>query len=430
MADSLLVRMRSPHRLAAVWSILALRGTRTVLSSNRYRILVGIIGLGYALVAMLLGGMLLVPGTPARLGWFFYVYPSGPGPSWTYPLILAGNPYFLVYLPILSGILMTLTATGIGLGMSLGVWLGIGLIRSRKQGLLRPTAVGAAAGLTPAMIGLVTLGACCSTTAAATAGIGLVAQSSGTNPAMALANAWYLGVFQVVVVYVALIAQEKLLTVYGFLVGGSFSNPSVRSAGHPDRGPLSWREVGSAALRVALVAAGLTWSLSVMIGWTSAPPSRAGAVTWTSWVFQHEVPGMLAVIVALFPAEALAWWTERARRWPTRVLRATLVVSGLALLTWIPPPWSGEGAAALGNELLGFGHFPQSWGAVAPPSIGILALSLRWAFQLALLGTFAVAMGLVPRSAVGPLLQSSGDRKPARAPIAAPTAAPSLSKSG
>jgi len=428
--DSLLVRMRSPRRLAAVWSLLGLRRTRALLSSLRYRVLVGAIGLGYALTAMLIGGMLLVPGTPARMGWFFYVYPSGPGPSWTYPLILAGNPYFLVYLPALSGIVMTLTAAGIGLGMSLGVWLGIRLIRFHRRGLLRPTAVGFAAGLTPAMIGLVTLGACCSTTAAATAGISLVAQSSGTNPAVALANAWYLGVFQVVVVYIALLAQEKLLSVYAFLVGDSLSEPSAGSANHPIRGPLGWREAGSAVLRVVLVAAGITWCLSVMMAWTSTPPSRAGVVTWLSWVFQHEVPGILAVVVALFPTEALAWWTDRARRWPALALRTTLVISGLALLTWIPAPWSGEGAAALGNELLGLGHFPLSWGAVTPPSIGILALSLRWGFQLTLLGAFAVVMGLRPRSAVEPLLQSSGDRPPARIPIAVPNASPPLSESG
>ncbi len=60
------------------------------------------------------------------------------------------------------------------------------------------------------MIALVTLGACCSTTAAATAGLGVIAQASGTSIDELLANNWYIGVFQILVLWIALIAQEQL----------------------------------------------------------------------------------------------------------------------------------------------------------------------------------------------------------------------------
>jgi hypothetical protein len=411
------------------WSLLTLRGTRSLLTGLGYRVLVGLIGFGYAFGAMVFGGMLYFPPTPLRTGWFLYVYPSGPGPSWTYPAILAGSPYFQVVLPMVSGILMTLTAAGVGLGMSLGVFLGLRLIRHRRSGLLGPTAVGSAAGFTPAMIALVTLGACCSTTAAATAGISLAAQSSGTSPAAALANAWYLGVFQVVVVYVALIAQEQLLRVYGFLLGGSTLRPSpdAESATPP---PLGWRAVGSAALRIVLVAAGLTWSLSLFTGWFATSPERASASAWLGWTLQHLVPGLLAVLVALFPAGTLRLWEKLPSGRAALAIRGFLVVSGLTLLTWMPAVVAQKGAAALGNELLGFWQSPAAWGAVAPPALGVVGLSFRWAFQFVLLGAIAVAMGIAPKATLKPLLRSSSVRSRAPAYVAAREPARTLSESG
>jgi hypothetical protein len=422
--------MSSPRGPPQVWSLLTLRGTRSLLAGLRYRILVGLIGVGYTIGAMLIGGMLYIPSHPLRLGWFFYIYPSGPGPSWIYPAILAGGPSFQVVLPLFSGILMTLSAAGVGLGMSLAVLLGVRLMRHRRAGLLRPTVVGSAAGLTPAMIALITLGACCSTTAAATAGIGLAAQSSGTSTAAVLANAWYLGVFQVVVIYVALIAQEQLLSVYGLLLGGPTVGPPPPrdEAGTPSR--LGWQGAGSAILRIALVTAGITWSLSMFTDWFTTPPVSASAATWLGWTFQHQVPGILAVLVALFPAGALAFWAKLPRRGWALAIRGILVGSGLALLTWIPAPLSGAGPAALGNELLGFWGFPASWGAVAPPSLDLIGLSLRWAFQFALLGIVAVATGISPETTLKPLLQSSAVGVPTPASTVAREPTHRLSESG
>jgi hypothetical protein len=180
----------------------------------RYRILVGLIGLGYVLGTMLFSGMLFIPSHPLNVPVFFFIEPAGHGASWTYPAILAGNAYFQVDLPMFSSILMTLSAAGVGLGMAMAVRLVIRVIRDRRTGQRRPAVLGSLAGLTPAMISLVTLGACCSTTAAATAGLSLAAHSGGIGLSTVFANAWYLGVIQVLVVYGALIAQEQLLRVY------------------------------------------------------------------------------------------------------------------------------------------------------------------------------------------------------------------------
>lgn len=383
------------------WSLLTLQRTRWLPFGLRYRVLVGLVALGYGCGAMIFGRMLYIPSHPLSTAWSFYIYPSGPGPSWAYPLILIGSPYFQFGLPFISGILVTLSAAGVGLGMSVAVFLSAQLIRRRKAGLLRPTVAGAAAGLTPAMIALLTIGACCSTTAAATAGISLAAQSSGTTPAAALANGWYLGVFQVAVIYVALLAQEQLLSVYGWLFGDVRSGSSRADTDKAGTSPLGWRGAASGALRIALVAAGLTWSLSVLADWSATPLGRANAAVWIGCIVQHEVPGVFAVMVALFPAGVLSIWSGPAPGRSRWILRATLVGCGLALLTWLPPSLSGAGAAALGNELLGGWGLPASWGAIAPPALGPIGLSLRWTFQFALLGLVSVATGISP----GPTLR-------------------------
>jgi hypothetical protein len=390
--------MDFPRGSLPAWSLLTLYRTRSMLAALRYRVLVGGIALGYALMAMVVGGMVYVPAHPLHTGWFFYVYPSGPGASWTYPAILAGGPTFEIFLPFVSAILMTLSAAGVGLGMALAVRLGARLIRQRTSGLVGPTSVGSVAGLTPAMIAFLTLGACCSTTAAATAGIGLAAQSTGTNTAAVLANAWYLGLFQVVVIYVALLAQEQLLGVYGFLLGPPSEVSVPTRTGNDRPGRLDGRVAARAVLRIALLGAGLTWSLAMLTGWFASPPGRASEWAWFGWVFQHEVPGILAVLVALFPAGVLAFWSS-SRRAPSRLaVRGLLLTAGIALLTWMPAPVARAGAVAWGNEVLGLLGGPASWGAVAPPGFGPIDLSLRWAFQFLMLGVLAVALGVAPES--------------------------------
>jgi hypothetical protein len=225
--------------LYRVGSILALQWTRSLLMRLRYRLLVGLIGLGYALGAMLYTGMIYVPHHPLNIPLFLYIEPTGPGASWTYPAILAGGPYFQVDLPMLSMVQMTLSAAGVGLGMSLSVLLVARLLRQRRSAPLGTTTARSALGLTPAMIAFVTLGACCSTSAAATAGIGLLAHSGGVGATALFANTWYLGFVQVAVVYVALIAQEQLVRIYDVFSAATTANPTppVGTATHTLQNP-------------------------------------------------------------------------------------------------------------------------------------------------------------------------------------------------
>ena len=391
---------------SALWSLLALRETRRALSPLRYRLLVGTAAVVYAIVAMIVGGMLYIASSPFDLGWFFYLYPRGPGPPWVYPAIIAGSPYFFLDLPLLSGIMMTLTSAGIGLGMALGIQLGVRLLRRHGDQPAGPVTLGTAAGLTPALIAVVTLGACCSTTAAATAGIGLVAQSSGTTPADALANAWYLGVFQLAVVYVALLAQEQLMRIYRFAAEPSHSTESSDQTAVSQFGRGS---IARGALRVILVAAGLSWSLSALTLGFAAPGSRLALAIEIGGILQRVVPGLLAVVAALFPERLVALWARLKWGGVSVGLRALFIITGVSLVAWIPPPWCGAGFSGLANELLGFGGFPVAWGAVTPPAIGSTGLVLRWSLQFLLLGLFAVAVGVSPDTATNRLVRAQRD---------------------
>jgi len=290
--------------------------------------------------------------------------------------------------------------------------------------------LGTAAGLTPALIALVTLGACCSTAAAATAGMSLVAQSSGASPAEALANAWYLGVFQLAVVYVALLAQEQLLTIYRFALDPFPSvEPSIRSE-RSEASRIGRDSVLRGTFRVILVAAGLTWSLSVLTLGFTTPWSRTALPVEIGGMLQRSIPGVLAVVAGLFP-EQLVRLGSRSRWGAASVgLRGLFVVTGASLVAWIPPPWSGPGFCGLTNELLGFGGFAPAWGAVTPPAIGLAALCLRWSFQFLLLGSFAVAVGVSPRSAAPLLVRASRASALGPGTSAATIAAASPSETG
>lgn len=382
-----------------MWALLSLRHSRALVGRPRFLVLAVFIAVGYALIAMVVGGMLSLFWPPAHLSSFWVILTSGT-PSWDYPGLLAVNPYFVLSLPFLPSVFMLGTSVGVGLGMTVAVILSVSLLRRRKTASARPAAVGTAAGLTPAMIALVTLGACCSTTAAATAGIGITAQATGTSAGALLLNNWYLGVFQLVILYVALLAQEQLLTIYGSLVGAGGVTASTSLAAPP----LDRRFVAGATLRVVLLAAGVTWSLAMIAEWLTISPASASAGTWAGWILQHQLIGFAAILAAMAPRSVYRAFVRRVPTAPGWVLRGLLVAAGVSLLFGVPPPLSATGWHGLGNELLGAVGVSSTWGAVAPGLPVGIALGVRWAVQYALLGGFAIVLGLRPQLALRPIL--------------------------
>jgi len=389
--------------------LLTLREVRAYVRRSHGISLAVFIGVAYALGSMLLGGMLVLAHYDGGYS-VILLWGNALGlQNWNYPGLLIEAPWGFVELPFFATLSMVLVSAGVGIGMAVALLLGAQLIRERRTSARRPTATGTIAGLTPAMIALVTLGACCSTTAAATAGIGLVAQSSGSTTSNLVLNNWYLGVFQMVVVYVALIAQELLLRVYGNLFGAR--DPAFQVSASAPR-PLDRRTVVVGAARAALLAGGVTWMLSVLATWTTVNPATASAALWFNWVFEHGLIGGLAVLVALAPKSAYRWIVSSAGSVPGVSFRALLLISAWTLGGWVPPPLAGMGVEGFGNELLGLFGLSGSLGAVAPAYPWGLALALRWGFQYLLLAACAGSIAAWPRDALAWLSESHGSPVP------------------
>ena len=365
----------------------------------------------YALGSMVLGSMLLL--THLTPPYYAEVLWSGGAPAWNYPGLLIVQPWGVVTLPFFATIAMVLVSIGVGIGMSVAVLLGIALVRNRRARAGQPAAVGSVAGLTPAMIALVTLGACCSTTAAATAGVGLVGQVSGTSTDNLLLNNWFLGVFQIAVVWIALLAQELLLRVYG----GLFGLAAISGAPEPLRivPPRTDRvAVLGGLLRVGLLVGGVTWSLAMLAEWTTTGPSNASAIVWFSWVVQHQLLAVMAILAALFPRWLTVVFARGAHPVSAAALRGSLLVAGLSLAIGVPPPLSDSGAAGLGNQVWALIAGSGAWGASGPASGLGPGLYFTWTVQFLLLGGFAIALAISPGKALSPLLRSTAEVLPAR----------------
>jgi hypothetical protein len=374
-------------------ALLTLREIRTFIRRSSARGGVVFFALLYVLGSLFLGGMVVLGNI--RGGYTISTVWGGAasGGSWNYPGLLIVAPWGVVSLPFFATVAMIVVGIGVGFGMTVAFLLGIGLLRSRATARRGTSTVGAVAGLTPAMLSLVTLGACCSTTAAATAGVGLVAQASGTSVTNLLLNNWYLGVFQIVMVWVALIAQEMLLVVYAGLFGGASELRAVTEAAS---GP-SWgvRFLSAGLVRILLLGAGVVWLLAILADWTTINPAMAGPGYWYRWVVEHGLVGGVAVTAALFPASLyrIARWAQGGTgRW----VGGLFVVGSLSLLVWVPPPLPGWGVDALINQMLGVLGAPAGWGAIAPGPVNGLALYLRWTFEYVLLGGFSLAAFVWP----------------------------------
>ena len=406
--------MSSPSPFGRPWEVLALREVRGYIRRSHAVMMAVTFAVLYALGAMTIGGMLIL--APLGGGYQFLLLwgnALGIGP-WNYPALIVTAPWGYLELPFFATVSMIVVSIGVALGMAVAVLLGISLVRSRRRAVGRAASVGSLAGLTPAMISLVTIGACCSTTAASVAGIGLVAGATGTTVGSLLFDNWYLGVFQVAIVWLALFAQEIVLRVYGGLLGSRGVTLSVLEL----PAPLDRRAVLGGALRALLLVGGVTWSLTTLAEWTRVSPTVASPAIWVHWILQQQLPGLFAIFVGLFPRGTYEFLVPRGRSGPATALRVGLVLAGISLAFGTPPPVAGWGIEGIGNELLAVLGFPWAWGAVAPVVAPGIDLYFRWGLQYVLLGGFAAVVGLAPRRAF--FLWTDGEPRPgpARGPPA------------
>ena len=410
--------MSSPERISAL-SLLTFREVRGFIRRSHCIAMTVFFGLLYAIGSMVLGSMLVFTRVPGPSSLSVIWSPGSDPQTWNFPALVFTAPWGYVSLPFLATWVTILVSVGVAMGTSTAILLVVALVKRRREGTSGPSVLGSAAGLTPAMLALVTLGACCGTTAAATAGIGVVAQITGTTTANLLYNNWFLGVFQVAVVWIALFAQELLLRVYGDLIGiARTTDLADRIAYQPPR--LDRRFAVGCVMRAGLLIAGVSWSLAMLVAWTTTPVGSASASVWASWLLQYELLGILAIVAALFPrglGRALtaggrwgwAWW-----------VRGVLLLSGLSLAIGTPAPLPGWGFEGLLNEVAYVTIGPSAW-AAAPVFGPGLALFLRWGGQYLLLGGFAIALALAPERTLRPIRWTVGTLAPSSVPAVVPS---------
>jgi hypothetical protein len=394
----------SPARESPLVSLLTLRRTRALVRSRRGRAVAIGIALVYGFVALLAGYMLQF-GPTGTSGTTVEVLTNSASPAWwNYPALLVIVPGGLLALPFLATISMVLVSVGVGLGMTAGLVLATRFFRSWKLARSGHGPANSLAGLTPAMVALLTLGACCSTSAAAVGGIGALAEASGTSYNQLLLHPWFLNVFQVAVLGIALLAQEQLIAVYGNLMPSSSEAPIPTpkgAASEPRRG-----RVPIVVLRGFLILAGTVWSLSLLLELASPTPGDPIAVLVAGGLLQHVVLGTAAIAAGLAPAILLSVPSTGKYRATIAAGRGLLFVGAVSVVVGVPPPLSNWGFYGLGNEILGAVGVSRSLGGVYAPGGNGVAIDLGIAAVYATLGLLTLLIALEP----GPILRRFAGR--------------------
>jgi hypothetical protein len=381
------------------YSYLALQETRRTVREGHARLIAGSTAVLFAFVSMLVGGMLVFANFSNGYT-LLVLWGSGTGQgSWNYPGLLLVAPWGVVSLPFLATLTMLLVSAAVGLSVAAAVRLVVPLLRRRWRGpLARSAGTGAAVGTTPAIVGLATLGACCCTSCS-TVGLSVVAAASGSSVNSLLVNNWYLDVFQLAVVGIALLAQERTLhSLRGTCVTTLTSSRQL---------------TGGVLLRLGLLVAGITWSIAMFAEWSDTNPLTASAAVWYHWIFEHQVLSVTAVAAGMFPREFSSAVRSVFRRLPGLPWRMALFAGGITWGTWVPPLLASAGLGGFVNELLGHLNVPAAWGAIPPDSALGAPLYFHWAFQHLLLAAYGIAVAAVPERATEPLLWSTGMHSPA-----------------
>lgn len=377
------------------FGLLTLRESRRFVRARFGRLVAGGIAVAFAVASMLVSGMLAIYAHPAALPSQVVVLwgnPLGVDP-WNYPAILATGSWGVLSLPFLATVTMVLVSAGVGLGAAVSALLLAPLLRNRRRAR-RDVVSASTIGATPTIAGLGLLGACCCTSCLTTASVPLIAAASGASLSSLLLNDWYVNVFQVAIVFLALVAQERAL--------------ERATSGCPTAPPSSRRLVGSIVLRVLLFVAGVTWSLAMFVEWGSVSPASAGLATWYHWIVEHQLLSLTAVAAAIFPDEFVRGVRRIVSRSGGWFLRGPLLVGAVTWGLWVPPSLASLGLGGLLNELFGYLALPSSWGAVPPDAPLGAALLFHWVFQHALLSGFGLVLALRPRLALAPLEWSIG----------------------
>lgn len=407
--------MTAPSSLRAHLQVLFLPRTRRLVRGRRGRALAISTAVIYALIALYVGGMLEIAHTGSTTTTAQVVNNPYAQEWWNYPAFVVVAPGGVLALPFFPTLAMVVLSIGVGIGMGGGLIVAAQVVRQWRSARRGAGAAGTLAGLTPAMVALLTLGACCSTSAAAAAGVGAVAVavSSGVSLSLLGVESWYLMVFQIVVLLVALVAQEQLLALYGGILGAPTEPlPETRARASAARK----LTLPVAAARAFLVAAGTLWTVAFLIELAAPPAAAPWEGVLVGGFLQHVVLGSILVVAGLAPALLLAISRAPSLRGTVPVFRVLLLLCGASVLVGVPPPVNGWGVSGLGNDLLlTAGFSPAAGGALVSPTGAGPAADLAWATVYAVLGLFGVLLACRPRGILGPFLG-----EPDGSPVAGP----------
>ncbi len=364
-------------------SLASLSRTRALLRARSARGWAFDIALLYAILSMTLGGMLDL--SPVHHDLAAQVVFGG-SPWWDYPWVDLVAPGMFLTLPFIPFVAMLIVSAGVGMGGAAALVLLVPRMCAGHATEGTASTVRASAAAAPAITGLATMGACCCTSCAGAAGVAVVAAASGADLATILQSNWYVSLFQVGVVGFCLVASERalrtapeacppppvnhrnfvlgtLLRVSLLLAGITWSlamfvewgevSPASASAatwyhwifehqllaltaiaaGMFPQEFATWvrraaRRLDGVALRVGLLAAGITWGIGVppelaelglggflnevlgVLGvpssWGAIPPDATlGPALLFHWAFQHLLLGGFAILLATAPLPAL-----------------------------------------------------------------------------------------------------------------------------
>ena len=383
-------------------SLATLRAMRSLVRGWKLVSLTVVTASVIAVFSMWVGGMLTL--FPTQGAYTVEILWSGSASSWWfYPEILVVQPWGLLQLPLFPTVAVGLVSAGAAVGAVSGAALARRIWKSERQRRRGGRGSALVTGAAPGIASLATAGACCCSTCASSGGLALVAAASGTSVASLLTTDWYLPLFQLVVVYVLLLGQERAL----------------RRARATGVAPIAVdaRFVAGSVLRLVLLVAGLTWSLAMFVEWGVQDPWTASAATWYHWLFEHQLLSVVAVTAALFPSEVAGALAGARSALLPGGLRGGLAIAALTWGTWVPPALVGLGLGGFGNEVFGALGLPAAWGAVPPDAPSSAILAFHWAFQHLALSTFALSFALHPEWALRPLRWSVDRATPGSAPV-------------
>lgn len=373
----------------------SLSETRQMIRPWRARLTAVFFAILFAFTSMLVGGMLIFARIPGGYtSQILWGNALGQRP-WNYPGVLIVAPWGVLSLPFLATVTMVLVSAGVGVSVTVAITLLLPTLRRRPRvGGSRSAVAGAGIGSSPAITGLATLGACCCG-ACATGGIAVVAAASGVSLYELLRNNWYISVFELAVVYIAMVAQERNLRQSRLVC--------------PVAPRLDRRVAVGMLLRVGLLVAGITWSLAMFVEWGSTDPVAAPPAMWYHWIFEHQLLSITAMAAGMFPREFTSLVRSFFGRLSGGPWRVGLFAAALTWGTWVPPALARAGLGGFLNELMGYLGAPASMGAVAPSSPLGAVLLFHWAFQHLLLASFGLGLALSPERTTVPLLWSVGE---------------------